>query len=194
MKNRRIKKLVAREYLFLIKSGIILSILFGILLAVINQINIGRQNRILQHTKLVLEIDSLEKREGSQKLNEACQAQLYKFIHEPEYYTKTFDAFTLQFANDSSRNKLFDALCAANLYFGTYQQFNKDYFPPIDIELQSKIDNAKTSLNNIRINQLINYPKWIWVIYFWLTLYATRLLIISFKAARNVITNTEIDT
>lgn len=194
MKDLRIKKIAAREYLFLIKSGIILSILFGILLAVINQINIGRQNRILQHTKLVLEIDSLEKREGSQKFNEASQAKLYKFIHELEYYTKSFDAFTLQFANDSSRNKLFDALCTANLYFGTYQQFNKDYFPPIDIELQSKINNSKISLNNIRINQIINYPKWIWMIYFWLSIYAIRLLIISFKAATNIVNNAENDT
>lgn len=184
MTNPKTKLLIAKEYLFFLKSIAISALLFLAITVTIWTINQYRKSLIQNKDSIVSQIDSLEKMKGSQSSFENSQLTLYNSLHTPQYYTKTFSEFKIQFKEDSSRQKLYSKMVESQLFKGQFDAFKNEYFPLVDKKIVDNIIILKQqeSLFNKKSLTLIPFISWQIGIIAWIFIfYVLRFFIYSLK-------------
>ena len=190
MTTSKTKLILAKEYLFFLKSITISTVIFFAINLTIWSVNQYRKSLAQQRDIVVLKIDSLENSKGSSFEFERVQLSLYNFIHEPEYYTKSYEDFKIQYSSDSSSNKLYNKMVESEIFKGDYNLFRNQYYPTIDKRKDSEITSfkiQKTSFDNRNFN-FISFISWKVGLLFWaLIFYVIRLMYLSIKKSKRII-------
>jgi len=154
------KKIIAREYLFLLGS----IILFFIILFLWMFLESRNDRKI---SEIQNEIATIEKEFQINNLDlnkifdfKENSEKLYQVINERSLYTKSFEEFNEQFSSKEKQIKLYNGVKEEGLYTKSQKEFLNEYFSypenNIEKELQKLLYEAKDNGTSYsRINEII---------------------------------------
>jgi hypothetical protein len=184
------KKNIAKEYIFFLKVVFSVAIMYLGINGGIYLINFSTDSNIKETEVLKLKIDAL--RNSNQNYFGKAQQDLYSILNSSNRYTKSFSEFQAQFYPMEKRIKLFKAMEKDKLYAGTFNAFNKKYYPS-NLASDKKIDEEIKLLDRLihekirdRIGKF-SFLAWYWPLFFLAFLFIVRLLLNSYKVAKSIL-------